>query len=204
MKTKIFLKVLSVVLVCIVMFSGVSFFLTREELLGVDVPKTDVPYIDGRYVPADSTVIFRFEDGSGAAVEILFEKKFINILLLSDANEEQAAIFGYHATHFVNFDYTFLMKFVDTLGGINSPDSENYLLTGVQVCNLLAKEKNSPDTAKIIIRGILNKISKNGFSTDLLYCIIENTDTTLSSPACYGWTECLKDCCVSYNIIDGR
>ncbi len=204
MKTKIFLQVFCIVLVCIAVFSAVAFLFTRDELLGVDVPKTDVPYFDGKFVPADSTVLFIFEDGSGAAVELLFEEQFIKILLLSSATLDEAAKYGFYAAHTVNCDYSFLMKFIDTLGGIASPESENYLLTGVQVCNFLANEKNSSDTAKVIVSGIFDKISKNGFSTDLLYCIIENTDTTLSAPSCYGWVEMLKYCCASYNIVDGR
>lgn len=204
MKSKLFLQVFSVVTVCIAVFAGIAFLFTREELLGVDVPKSDVPYIDGRYIPENSTVLIVFEDNSGAAIELLFDKQMINVLLLNTATAEAAAKFGYSAQHTVHCDYTFLMKFVDTLGGINSPDGDGYTLTGVQVCNLLATEKVYPETAEAIVRGIFNKISKNGFSTDLLYCIIENTDTTLSSPACYGWVENLKYCSSAYNIIDGR
>lgn len=203
MKMKIFLQVLCIILICAAVFSAVAFFLTRQELLGVDVPKTDVPYIDGKYVPADSTVLVIFENGGGAAIEILFGKQFINAVLLSDATVEEAEKYGFHITHTVSCDYTFLMKFIDTLGGIDSFENPDYILTGVQVCNLLATEV-SGDIPKLIMSGIFDKISKIGFSTDALSCIIENTHTTLSAPACYGWSENLSECCVSYNIIDGR
>lgn len=204
MKSKIILQVFAVILVCVCVFSGIVFVFSREELLGVDVPKSDVPYIDGRYIPDDSTVLIIFEDGSGAAVQLLFEKQMINLLLLKEATNEAAQIFGYEANHTLSCDYGFLIKFVDTLGGIELETGNGYALTGVQVSNLLAQEKGSSDTAEAIARGIFDKISKNGFSTDLLYCIIENTDTTLSSPACYGWVENLKYCASAYNIIDGR
>ena len=82
-------------------------------------------------------------------------------------------------------------------------DGEDYVLTGVQVCNLLANKQSF--TAKTdIINGVMNKISKNGLSEDALYCIIDNTVTTLSVPSCYNWNIWVGKCFSSYNIIDGR
>lgn len=202
MKSKIFLSFFLLVFFCVAVFSGIAFLFSREKLLGVEVPKNDVPYIDGRYIPEDCTVLVVFEDGSGAAVQILFEKQMTNVLLLSPATSHIAESCGYTVNQTVNCDYSFLMKFVDILGGIEI--QSGYTLTGVQVCNLLAEEKDSPETAKNIIKGIFNKISKNGFTTDALYCIIEETETSLSSPACYGWVENLKYCSVAVNIVDGR
>lgn len=204
MKSKLFLQITAVVLSCIALFSAVIFYFSKQNLLGVDVPKSDVPYIDGRFIPNDSTVLFIFEDGSGAAVQLLFEKRITNVLLLKTADEKTAEAFGYSVNHTASCDYSFLIKFINLLGGIEAPDNSGYTLTGVQVCNMLSQKENTADTQRAIVRGVLNKISKNGFSTDLLYCIIENTNTTLSAPACYGWVENLKYSTVAYNVIDGR
>ena len=204
MKGKIFLQFFIFATACTVIFSLVLLFFSQQRLLGVDVPKTDVPYIDGRLIPKDSVVLFVFEDGSGAAVELLFEKQMINVLVLSNTEKQSAESFGYSPSHTVSCDYSFLIEFIDTLGGIETESNDGYALTGVQAAEFLSNKKGDFAACRAIIEGVLNKISKNGFSTDLLYCIIENTNTTLSAPACYGWVENLKYCAGAYNIIDGR
>lgn len=202
MKLKKFLVFFLILLLCFSFFMGTAFLFSRKVLLGVDVPKDDVPYVDGIFLPADTTVLFTFSDSSSVAIELLFSKKFANILMLNSSNSEDFLKYGYKIDHIVNCDYNFLMKFIDTLGGIESSE-ENYILTGVQVCNLLATD-SSGNIKKEIIKSVMDKISKNGLSQDALYCIIDNTNTTLSAPVCYNWNIWVGECCVSYNIIDGR
>ncbi len=202
MKLKKILLLFLVVILCVVFFMGTAFIFSRKVLLGVDVPKTDVPYVDGKYLPSDTTILFTFADSSSVAIELLFSKSFTNILILNSNDSEDYLSYGYQIDHTVECDYSFLMKFIDTLGGIEW-EGENYILTGVQICNLLATSQDL-NTEKQIIKGVMNKISKNGLSEELLYCIIDNTVTTLSAPACYNWNIWVGECCVSYNIIDGR
>lgn len=202
MKPKKFLLFFLIIILCLSFFMGTAFIFSRKVLLGVDVPKTDVPYVDGSYLPSDSTVLFSFGDQSCVVVEILFSKSFTNILLLDSSDNKDFSKYGYNIDHTVDCDYSFLMKFIDTLGGIEW-ENGSYILTGVQVCNLLATNQTE-DTTINIIEGVMNKISKNGLSEDTLYCIIDNTVTTLSAPACYNWNIWAGKCCVSYNIIDGR
>ncbi len=198
---KIFLFFLIIIL-CLAFFMGTAFAFSRKVLLGVDVPKTDVPYVDGSFLPNDTTVLFTLNGQSCVVVEILFSKSFTNILILDDSVNKDFSKYGYNIDHTVECDYSFLMKFIDTIGGIEWEEG-NYVLTGVQVCNLLATNQNA-DTIINIIGSVMNKISKNGLSEDTLYCIIDNTVTTLSAPACYNWNIWVGKCCVSYNIIDGR
>lgn len=202
MKRKKILAFFLIIILCTVFFMGTAFVFSRKVLLGVDVPKTDVPYVDGKFLPSDTTVLLTFSDDSCAVIELLFSKNFTNILLLNSFKEKDFSKYGYFPEHTVACDYSFLMKFIDTLGGIEI-DGEDYVLTGVQVCNLLADEQSF--TAKTdIINGVMNKISKNGLSEDSLYCIIDNTVTTLSVPACYNWNIWVGKCFSSYNIVDGR
>ena len=121
---------------------------------------------------------------------------------MSSSNPNVFSKHGYEIDHTVECNYSFLMKFIDTLGGIEWENTD-YILTGVQVCNLLASEQNS-DIEIDIIKGVINKISKNGLSEELLYCIIDNTVTTLSAPVCFNWNNWVGECFSSYNIIDGR
>ena len=74
--------------------------------------------------------------------------------------------------------------------------------TGVQVCNILAVNKDSIKTKRDVISAIFEKISKNGFSSEVLSCIINNTDTSLSAPDCFEWADYISDMCKSYNIVN--
>jgi hypothetical protein len=202
MKLKKILAFFLVIVICIAFFMGTAFVFSRKVLLGVDVPKNDVPYEDGKYLPNDTTVLFTFADKPSVAVQILFSKKFTNVLLLDSFDLEDFAKHGFKIDHTVECDYSFLMKFIDTLGGIEL-ENHDYVLTGVQVCNLLSigEEKN---TETKIIESVLNKISKNGLSEELIYCIIDNTITSLSAPVCYNWNVWVGESVISYNIVDGR
>ncbi len=202
MKLKKFLVIFLAFALCFTFFMATAFVFSRKVLLGVDVPKNDVPYVDGIYLPADTTVLFTFSDNVSIAMELLFSENFTNILMLNGINHDDFLKHGYEIDHTVECNYSFLMKFIDILGGIEL-DSENFLLTGVQVCNLLADTSDSHLKTEIL-KSIINKISKNGLSEELLYCIIENTNTTLSAPSCYNWNVWVGECLKSYNIIDGR
>lgn len=202
MKLRKILILFAVIVLCTAFFMGTAFLFSRKVLLGVDAPKSDVPYVDGRHLPEDTTVLFTFTDGTAVAIELLFSKEFTNILLLNSQNSKDYSEYGFNIDHTVQCDYSFLMKFIDTLGGIELNGSD-YLLTGVQVCNLLATAVDN-STSLEIIKAVMNKISKNGLRQEALYCIIDNTNTTLSVPVCFNWNIWVGEICVSYNIIDGR
>ncbi len=183
------------------MFLGVAFIFSRENLLGVDVPESDVPYIDGKYIPSNCVLLIDL-NGKGAVIEILFAHRQINAVLLPSSNPQEARSRGYFYTHTISCDYSFVGEFIDSLGGIVHPDIPEYTLTGVQVCDLLKSEDSSPDIAKKVLTEIFKKIANYGFSTDSLYCIIEKTNTDLSTPYCYGWCEILGEVCKNYTVKD--
>ena len=205
MKTKLFLTFICVFLFCALLFSGIFFIVTRENLIGANVPKKDVPYNENGFVPQNATVLFTFPDGYGAALELDFSKNFINAAILSDPSERKAQQYGFEVQYNAVCDYPFIMNFIDHIGGIELADDDGvYRYTGVQVCNLLASFKEDTALRARILEAVFTKISKSGFSTDALYCIIEETETTLSMPACYGWCENMSKLCSSFNILNER
>lgn len=205
MKTKLFVVFISVFTVCALLFGGIFFVLSRENLIGADVPKTDVPYESASFVPPDTTVLFTFPDGYGAVIELNFSENFIRALLLKDASKQSVKDYGFDIQYTADCDYPFIMDFIDTIGGVELMEKgENYRYTGVQICNLLASFKDDISLKAEILEAVFTKISKSGFSTDALYCIIEDTDTTLSMPSCYGWCENVSGLCKSFNILNER
>lgn len=205
MKFKHFLKIFSILLCCALIFAGILFSFTRENLIGVDVPKTDEPYSKDGYLPENTTVLFVFPDNFGAIVELDFSKEFINALIIKDPSKQRAKIYGFNIDHICTCDYSFIIDFIDIIGGITlNRQGESFRYTGVQVCNLTASFTDDTALRAAILEGVFSKISKSGFSNEALSCIIEETRTTLSAPACYGWTENMRKLCNSFNIINER
>lgn len=205
MKLKAIMQVLCAVLISGALFLSVIFLMTREKLIGVDVPKTDEPYSDSSFIPEASTVLFVFPDSFGLAIELDFEKKFTSAVIIKDPSEHLAEKYGFKIAHTCICDYPFMMDFIDIIGGIElSENDESYRFTGVQVCNLIASFPDDTALRARILEAIFLKISKYGLSNEALSCIIEDTRTSLSAPACYGWTEYSDEVLSSFNILNER
>ncbi|MEE0945509.1 MAG: hypothetical protein U0M42_01615 [Acutalibacteraceae bacterium] len=204
-KFKIILKILCACFLSGAVFLSVIFLMTREELIGVDVPKTDQPYSENGFVPESACVLFVFPDSYGAVIELDFEKRFSSAVIIKEPSEHKAYEYGFAVQHTSICDYSFIMDFIDIIGGIElSEDTEVFRYTGVQVCNLLATYKDDIPLRARILEAVFLKISKYGLSNSALSCIIENTNTTLSVPACYGWVENMSEALNSYNILNER
>ncbi len=203
-KQNTLLVILTAMLCCSVLFSLLIFAATKsEKLIGVNIKKEDVPYQAETEPPKNTTVLFCFEDESGAAIQLDFENNFIDVVILEKANIIEAEQFGYFPTETVYCDYSFLLKFIDTIDGINlNIFGEELRYTGVQVCNILAVNSGSIKTKRDIISAIFEKISKNDFSSEVISCIINNTKTSLNAPDCFLWADFIGDMCKSYNIVN--
>lgn len=205
MKWKIILVVFLSLIISSLLFAGIAYTATRGSLLGVDVPKTDVPYSNEGFVPQNRTVLFTFPDNYSVALDLQFDKKFVNAMVLPDTKKETAEIYGFKITDSAKCDYSFIMDFIDHIGGIDlNLTGETLRYTGVQVCNLIASNLGNTGIRAQILEAVFVKISKNGFSSEALSCIIEETDTSLSTPACYGWDEWIPKVCISFNIVNER
>ncbi|MBE6729521.1 MAG: hypothetical protein E7568_04745 [Ruminococcaceae bacterium] len=200
MKRKIFITFICSFLSCLVLFIGVLFLFSRENLTGVDVPKTDEPY-GKTFLPSNTVVLFTFPDACGVAISLDFENSKTVAAVLKTPDKEAALDFGFEVEYTAECDYPFMMDFIDTLGGI---ELDNYRYTGVQVCNMLASFKDDVTLRANILNAVFEKIAKYGLSQEALYCIIEDTKTNLSVPACYGWCENSIMVFSSINILNER
>ena len=204
MDKKTVILIISVILASAIIFGAFAFAVTRvKPLVGVAVPKDDVTYELPSDYPSDTTVFFSIEDGYSLCLKLEFEKGFISALFLENASSKAFEEFGFYATETAHLTYKSIMDFIDTIDGITLDIfGEEMRYTGVQVCNIIAVNKDDIQTKIKILKAIFNKINKIGFSSEALYCIMNNTDNTLSTPDCYGWTDYLGEMCNKYNIVN--
>lgn len=199
-----FILILCVILICASLFAGLIYITTKsQKLIGVNVKKNNVPYSSEIEIPKNTTLLFSFEDGYGLALQLDFQNAFIDAVILEKATFVEAEKFGYFIEETVYCDYTFILEFIDTLNGIElNIFGEKLRYTGVQVCNILAVNNKSIKTKRDVLCAVFEKINKNGFSSESLSCIINNTKTSLSAPDCFGWIEHISKMCGSYNIVN--
>ncbi len=198
------LLVFCVILLCSSLFASLIYMSAKsEKLIGVNVKKENVPYFAESELPKNTTLLFSFEDGYGLALQLDFQNAFIDAVILEKATFVEAEKYGYFIEETVYCDYTFILDFIDVLDGIElNIFGEKLRYTGVQVCNILAVNNKSIKTKREVLCAVFEKINKNGFSSEALSCIINNTKTSLSAPDCFGWTEHIAKMCGSYNIVN--
>lgn len=204
MDKKTILQISAVILASALIFAGFAFALTRvKPLVGVAVPKEDVPYEPQTDYPQDTTLFFELEDGSSFCLRLRFKDSVIDAIVLQEGQKEAFERYGFYADETFFCSYSFIMDFVDTIDGITLDIFGNEMrYTGVQVCNILAVNKNDTATKVKVLKAIFNKIHKIGFSSEILYSIMNNTENTLSVPDCYGWTDFLGEMCNCYNFVN--
>lgn len=175
---------------------------TTGSIKGADVPKSDEPYENNR-IPPNTYLLLNFDDGYSAAVKLDFEEDFVSVLLLPPSLKNRESAYGYTCTEILNADYGFITRFIDTLGGIEADldGGGEYLCAGVTVTDRLASDTGNTELKKAVITAVIKNISKYGFSTDSLLCIM-NGETSLSYPDCYGWCEYGKKVCTGYNVTE--
>ena len=76
------------------------------------------------------------------------------------------------------------------------------LATGEQVVDYLTTSSDYYERKRQIIRIIAQKISSTGFSKEDFLYIIENSETSLTVPDCYFWSDYITELCKTVKIIN--
>ena len=154
--------------------------------------------------PPDNTpIMFLWEEGGGEIVYLDFEQNEIVVTILPQNCDENAAlVYGYRDFEAIKANYLLIISLVDRLGGIEVEGSREALrLTGAQNASFVGKSEDF--TAKReVISAIFRKIAISGFSNNDFMFIINNSNTTLSFPDCYGWDERLAEMAKNTRIIN--
>ena len=154
--------------------------------------------------PENTAIVFLWEEGGGDIVYLDFENERIEIILLPQKVDENAAlVYGYTQFEAVKANHLLLSGIIDRLGGIELEESTvsgtPLRYTGAQVVALIGSSPEDFELKRRITEKIFEKISSLGFSNKDFMFIINNSNTTISFPDCYGWSERLGN--MSENIV---
>ncbi len=190
-----------------VVLCAVAFFLTSLGVLWQEgSAQTEKNQVSEPYFPPppqNTPVMFLWEEGGGEIVYLDFEQCEIVVTILPEnCDENTALVYGYRDFEAVKANYLLIISIVDRLGGIEIEENGQALrLTGAQIASFVGKSENF--TAKRqVISAIFQKIANSGFSNDDFMFIINNSNTTLSFPDCYGWDERIAQMAKNTKIIN--
>ena len=127
----------------------------------------------------------------------------MNILFDTEQTAVGDTLYGYSVDYLIEGDYDLLSGIIDIAGGIEMENGEEVLrFTGVQVTDILSRTTDREELRRKIISKIIEKIRETGFQkADFLY-IIENSNTNLTVPDCYYWSDYITDLCTNARIIN--
>lgn len=194
------MKTLIISLVCCIIYVSGGYFYLESKLEPAKQTTPSVPYYSeelenvGVMVDISGNKTYFFMD---------FYYKKLNVIFNAESFVEEEIILGYPIDHYITADYEVLAEIVDIVGGIEL-ENENEILryTGVQIVDMLTASTDYEKLERSIINKTIEKISKNGFQKEDFLYIIENSDTTLTVPICYYWSDYIKELCGSVNEVN--
>ena len=198
-KTKVLLKTYLICALCCAFFvlTGYIYLEFPEEKVDNQVPS--VPYYS--YTPDSAGVLF---DISGNLVFTFldFERESISLVFCEENYSYEDEIYGYTVDYTITADHNLIGGIVDLLDGIElEKEGEKLSFMGSQVVAELTTTTNSEEK-RYIIKQIISKIAQKGLGKkDFLY-IIENSETNLTVPDCYYWSDSIKAVCKTVVIVN--
>lgn len=182
------------VLMAVIVFMGEPTIVGRVNETQSGEPYTPEP-------PENTPIMFLWEEGGGEIFYLDFKNKKIEVIILPLKCDENAAlVYGYTNFEAVKANYLLISGIVDRLGGIEIDLGNGELrYTGSQISSHLASNKEDFPLKRAILEKIFEKISLLGFSNKDFMFIINNSNTTLSFPDCYGFTGYMSE--ISDNLV---
>jgi len=198
-KIKYTLNLITVCLLVCIIFIGSGYLYLSRELKPAEKKEESVPYYQA--LPDNAGLLLDI-CGDRLLFYLNFEEKNIRIIFDSSETKAGDSLLGYPVNYVVNGDYNLLAGIIDCVGGVELHLGDETLRhTGVQVSDILSRTTHREDIIREIIPSFFKKIQKNGFQkSDFLY-IIENSDTNLTVPECYNWSDYIKELSSDIRII---
>ncbi len=199
-KTGIFFKTTAISLAAAAIFIGVGYFYLSADNKTVQNETESVPYYS--QYPEPCGIMFDFL-GDKTFFYLDFEAENLSVIYADEADTSSGEIYGYPIDFSVSADYSLLGFIVDAVGGINlNIDGENLSVTGVQVAEIMETTAEREELRREITKEIIFGISKQGFQRESILYIIENSDTNLTVPDCYYWSEYIGEACKLPRMIN--
>lgn len=189
-----------VVLGCSAFYIIGGYLYLDSETKPAEQSTPSVPY----YSEAPENVGIMFELGLQKTYCFLdFYYKKLNVIYDAESFVGEDSIMGYPIDYKIKLDSDVYAEIIDFVGGIELENEEEILrYTGVQIVDMMTYSADYKKREREIIRKIIDKIGKNGFGRqDFLY-IIENSETDITVPVCYYWSDYFKEICSSVNEVN--
>lgn len=154
--------------------------------------------------PQNTALMFLWAEGGGEIFYLDFaDKKITATILPKNCDENAALVYGYHEFEAVKADFLLVSSVIDRLGGIEiETNGEKLRFTGMQVTSYVLSDFDDFSLKRQVILSLFEKIASKGFSNDDFMFIINNSNTTLSFPDCYGWETKIAEMAKNLTIIN--
>lgn len=199
-KLRRFLKALTICLCVGIIFVGLGYFYLDKKLEPADNKTSSVPYT--RSLPENTGIKFKM-GGKGLLVYMDFEQEQLSLIFDDRDTSVGGMLYGYSVDYIVEGDFDLLAGIIDILGGIEL-EMENEVLryTGVQISDLLSIQSGSDTLMREIILKLTEKVKESGFKTEDFVYIIKNSNTNLTVPDCYYWSEYIGGLCENVQMVN--
>ena len=156
-KKKSVLKTLLISVTCCALFVGMGYTYLKHNIKSANNVTPQVSYYSS--VPDDAGIMLEIGDDK-TLFFLDFQKEQMTVVLLGESEIDTKEAYGYDATYSVKGDYELVSAIVDSIDGIDLfYGGEMLCRTGVQVTDIISRERNSNEIKKEIISAIFKKIS---------------------------------------------
>ena len=186
-------------LACII-FIGSGYLYLSHELKPAEIGEESVPYYNS--TPENAGVMFDI-CSDRVLFYMDFEKNNMRVIFDPKITSIGANLYGYSVDYTISGNYDLLGYIIDVMGGIELESEEEILrYTGVQIADMLSKTADTNELSRKIISKLLEKIGEKGFGKENFLYIIENSETNLTVPDCYYWSDYMKSICRNATVIN--
>lgn len=173
-----------------VIFVSSGYFYLNHELEKTEKSESTIPYYS--QAPENAGVLFDILDNR-ILFYLDFENNSINVFKDYKNTSTGEMLNGFRVDYVIKGDYDLLSYIIDCIGGIElETEKETLRFTGVQVIEKIKDYIDSGEIYQKIIPAILEKIKQNGIGREDFIYIIENSETNLTLPDCYYWSDYIK------------
>lgn len=195
-KIKYFLKLTAICFLVGIIFVCSGYFYLNQKFTQTEKSDETIPYYNS--APENAGVLFDI-CSTRTLFYLNFEKNTISILSDNKNTEIGDTLYGYPIDYTIIGNYDLLEYIIDSLGGIElETENETLRYTGVQIADTLRKTTDTKEVYKKIIPKIFDKIKEQGIMREDLLYIIENSETNLTFPDCYYWSDYIKELSIFY------
>lgn len=203
MKKKNFrvLKLLFICFCCGAIFTAGGYFYLKSNMKEeTENNVSQVPYSSPS--PQNSGILLDIS-GSRTFFYLDFEKEKLTVIIPQESYIVTDNLFGYPINYRIEADYRFISDIIDLVDGIELPSNDGlFRYTGVQITSMLETVADTSELKREIISAVIEKISQRGFERENFLYIIENTETNLTVPDCYYWSDYIALLCKNGEIIN--